>query len=224
MTWGASHGEHKKFCGICIQDGIVTPNIDVWANTPISHAHVVNLQSPEWREVGLKKSWLVVSFEPHQCDQYLHLWNTDVDVYTPLIPLHQTFHPLSNKGALSNIWMNVWGLLFTHPRRVSPVWCWVSDGQFALCGTSSVSLLSGVCSSRVVVVHLAHFACTTVQRGVPSVGTMKKVTFGTGLMNILSTGFSWDRKGCPQQPGTSLCMVPPPTSPSPSSSTCRCQL
>ena len=55
----------------------------------------------------------------------------------------------------------------------SPVWCWDSDRQFTMCGTSSVSLF-WVHSSRVEVVHLSCLACTTVQRWVPSVGVIRK--------------------------------------------------
>ena len=144
---------------------------------PFHNPHVVSLQFLVWREVGLKKSWLVMSFKPHQCDQNLHLWNTYVDIHTPLVPLHQTFHAWSSKEALENIWMKAWSFLFTHPRGVSPVWHWAGNGQFTLCGTSSVSLSSWFCSSRVVVVHLACLAHMTVQRGVPSVGAMRKSQF-----------------------------------------------
>ena len=140
---------------------------------PLQTPHVVSLQSLEWREVGLKKSWSVMSFEPHWCDQYLCLWNANVDTHTPWIPLHQNFHPLSNKEALGNVQMNAQSLLFTHPGGVSPVRCWANDGQFTLCDTFPVSLFSRVCSSRVVVMHLAHFACMNTQRGVPSVGAVR---------------------------------------------------
>ena len=134
----------------------------------------MSLQSLDQRDLGLKLLWLVISFEPHACDQYLCCQNTDVNFHTPLIPLHQTFHPWSNKEAPENIWMNKWSFLFTHPRGASPVWCWASDGQFTLCGASSVSLPSRVCSSRLVVVHLSHLAQMIIQRGVPSVGAMRK--------------------------------------------------
>ena len=60
---------------------------------PFHTPYLVSLQFPEWREVVLKKSWSVGSFKPHQCDQYLHLKKANVDVHTPLIPLHQTFTP-----------------------------------------------------------------------------------------------------------------------------------
>ena len=164
--------------------------------------------------MGLKLSWPVIYFKPHQCDQYLHYQGSDVDFCTPLIPLHQTFHPWSSKEALENVQMNMWSFLFTHPRGISHVWHWAGDGQFALCGTSSVSLPSRVSSSRVVVVHLACLAHMTIQRGVPSVGVMRKVSFSGGLMSIQPAGYSWGRKGCLQQTGTPLCMVPPSTGPS----------
>ena len=92
-------------------------------------------------------------------------------------PLHQTFHPLSKRKALGNVLRNAWSLLFTHPRGVLPVWHWAGHGQLTLCGAFSVSLSSGVCSSRVVGVHLACLAHMIVQRGVPSVGVMRKSQF-----------------------------------------------
>ena len=109
---------------------------------------VIGLQYLDWREVGLKLLWLVISFGPHLCNQYLHCQNTNVDFHTSLIPLHWTFYPWSSKGALENVKINAWGFLFTHLRGVSPVWCWEGDGQFTLCGASLVSLSSEVCSSR----------------------------------------------------------------------------
>ena len=54
MVWGPLHGECQEFHSICIQDKMVIPEIDAQASTPISHLHVVSLQSLEWREVGLK--------------------------------------------------------------------------------------------------------------------------------------------------------------------------
>ena len=42
---------------------------------------------------------------------------------------------------------------------------------------SQVSLLSRVCSSRVVAVHPAHSACMTIQRGVLSTGLLRKSWF-----------------------------------------------
>ena len=88
-------------------------------------------------------------------------------------PSNQTFHSLSIQDALANIQKNAQSLLLTTPRGVLPVWCWAGNGQFTLCGTFSV-LLFCICSSRVVVVHLACLACTTIQRWVPSVRVMRK--------------------------------------------------
>ena len=68
MAWGPLPGECQEFHGICIQDGMVTQKNDAWASAPISYSHVVRLQCLEWREVGLKKLWSVMSFEPHQYD------------------------------------------------------------------------------------------------------------------------------------------------------------
>ena len=92
--------------------------------------------------------------------------NADIDFYTPPIPLHQTCSPFIYPGNSGKhpTWMH--GVSCSPmPRGVSPVWHWASNGQFALCGTLSVSLFL-VSSSRVVVVHLAHLACTIIQRGV----------------------------------------------------------
>ena len=141
---------------------------------PLHAPQIMSLQPLDQREVGLKLPWPVVSFEPHWCDQYLYHQNTNIDIHTPLTPLHQTFHPWSSKEAPENVQMKVQSFLFIHPRGVLPVWCWAGDGQFTLCGTSSVSLPSGFCSSRVVVAHLSCLAHTTIQRGVPSVGAMRK--------------------------------------------------
>ena len=145
--------------------------------THFTTPYVVSLLSLEWREVELRRSWSVMSFKPHWYDQFLNLWNTDVDVHTSLVPVHWTFHPWSSKEALENFQMNAQSFLFTHPSGLLPVCCWASDGQFTLCGTSSVSLSSRYCSSRVVVVHLACIAHTTIQRGVPSVGAIRKGQF-----------------------------------------------
>ena len=97
---------------------------------PFHAPHFVSLQSLEWREVGLKLLWLVVSFQPHWCDQYLPCQNANIDFHTPPITIHQTFHPLSSQEALENFCMNAWSFLFTHPVGVSPIWCWASNLHF----------------------------------------------------------------------------------------------
>ena len=152
---------------------------------PFHTPHVVSLQSLEWREVGLKLLWPVISFNPHWCDQHLYCKNAIIDFYIPPIPLHQTYNPLSSQEALRNVHMNAQSFLLTHPRGVLSVWCWASNWQLTLCGTSSVSLSSRVSSSRAVLVHLVHLACTDIQRGVPSVGVIRK------------SQFWWRTHGCP---------------------------
>ena len=119
----------------------------------------------------------VVSFWHHCCDQYLHHWNTNVDSLTFPVPLHQMFHPWSNRDAPENILRIAQSFLFTQARGVSTICCWASSRQFTLCGTFSDSLLSRVCSSRAVGVHCASLACMTIQRGAPSAGAMIKSQF-----------------------------------------------
>ena len=94
---------------------------------------------------------------------------------TPLHPSTLDFSPFIYPGS-SGKHLNAQSLLFTHPSGAGPVWHWAGNGQFAFHGASSVSLFR-VCSSRVVVVHLAHLACTTIQRWVPSVAAMRKSQF-----------------------------------------------
>ena len=60
------------------------------------------LATVDQREVGLKLSQSVISFKPYQCDQYLCHWNANINCYTPSIPLHWPFYPLSIKVALGN--------------------------------------------------------------------------------------------------------------------------
>ena len=45
------------------------------------------------RVVGLTLLWPVISYKPHQCDQYLCHQNASIDSLIPLVPLHETFHP-----------------------------------------------------------------------------------------------------------------------------------
>ena len=92
-------------------------------------------------------------------------------------PSTLNFSPLIQQGHFENIWRIAQSFLFTQPRGVSTVCHWAGGRQFTLHGTSSVSLLSRVCSSRAVRVHWAHIACMTIQRGVPSTGVMRKSQF-----------------------------------------------
>ena len=85
---GPCVGDARSSHSISIWDEIVIPKIDAWASAPFHTPRVMSLQSLDQREVGLKLSWLAVSFEPHWCDQYLCHQYTDTDSHTPLIPLH----------------------------------------------------------------------------------------------------------------------------------------
>ena len=60
---------------------------------PFHAPQVMTLKALEQREVGLKLWRLVISIKPHQYDHYLYPQNADIDFHTPLVPLHQTFHP-----------------------------------------------------------------------------------------------------------------------------------
>ena len=188
---------------------------------PFHAPRIMSLQSLDQEEVGLKLLWPVISFDPHWCDQYLHWQNTNVDFHTPW-SLHIELFTLDLERRLHK--MSKW----MHRVSYSPILeeSHLSDAGLAMDNSHLVALplSSRNCSSRMVVVHLVHVAHTTIQRGVPSVGAMRKVSFVGGLVSILSTGSSWGRKGHLQQPGTPLHMFPSPTSPSHSSFHCRHQL
>ena len=80
---------------------------------------VMSLQSlVRW---GWVLSWSVISFKYHQCDQYLHCHSANIDSLTPLVPLHWTFHPWSNKDTLEIIHRTAQSFLFNQPRGVSAV-------------------------------------------------------------------------------------------------------
>ena len=111
--------------------------------------------------------WSVLPLPEHWC-WLLHTPNPSISNFSPF--------DLARK-LWKNICMNAQSFLSTHPRGVLPVWCWASDRQFKLCGVSSVSLYSGVCSSSMVVVHMACLAHMTIQGGAPSVEVMRKSQF-----------------------------------------------
>ena len=161
-----------SYISINTQDGRVTQKSYSWAALPF-HPPNFDLAISRLKRGGVVVIMASCIFELHQCDQYFYHQNADVDSHTPLIPLHWLFHSWSNMEAPENIQMNAWSFLFTFPRGVSPVWCWVKYKQFKLLGASSVSLF-WVCSPGLVVVHLA---CITILRWVPSVGAMRKIQF-----------------------------------------------
>ena len=190
MAQGPLCGDARSSHSISVQGEMVIQKLMhglvVLSQTP----RVMSLQSLEQREVGLNLSQPAISYRHHQCDQYLHCKNASTDTLTSLVPLHQTLHPWSNVDAPEYLWRTAQSFLITQPREVSAVSCWAGTRKSALCGTFAVSLLSGVCSSRVVVVHPAHSVCTPIQR-VPSTGVMGKVSFSAELMSIMSAHLSW---------------------------------
>ena len=181
----------------------------------------MSLQSLEWREVGMSISWPVVSYWPQQ---YLCHQNTNIDSLTTLVPLNWTFYPWSNRDGPENVWRIVQSFLFTQPRGVSAVCHWAGSRQVTLCSASSISLLSRVCSSRVVVPHQAPSAHMTIQRGVLFAGAMRKSQFWWRTYEHPVCWFFIRYEGTSSATWCSLHMVPPPTSPSLFSSPCRHQL
>ena len=100
--------------------------------------------------MGLSLLWLVVSYWPHWCDQYVCHQNSNVDSLTPMVPLHQTFHPWSNRDAPENVQRIEQSFLFIQPRGVSTV-CLLGQWQtiytlwhfFSLIPTLSLFLYGG---------------------------------------------------------------------------------
>ena len=145
---------------------------------PLFHApKIMSLQSLVWREVGL--SFIVAS----HFLQVSPVWSI------PLPPEHQPWFPHTPGVSISNFLPLIqWGwcrkcpkdnrnFLFIQPRGVSAVCNCAGGRQFMFRGDSSISLLPRVGSSRMVVDHHVPSAHTTVQRGVPLVGVMRKIQF-----------------------------------------------
>ena len=122
----------------------------------------VHPQSLQQREMGLEEVMVSHVFKVSP------VWSVplplDCQHWHPhtLNPLHEAFYPLSREEALGYVQMNACSLLFIHPRGVWPVWHWAGNRQFTPCGAFSVWLFSGVCSFRMVVVHMAHLACMII--------------------------------------------------------------
>ena len=111
-------------------------------------------------------------------------------------------------------------------KKSPPVWCCASDGQFTLCGASSVSLFC-VCSCRVVVVHnWPAWPAQLYRDGFPLSGAVRKSWFQWRTHeHPWSAGFSWGRKGCLlQNLALHFIWFLFLTNPSPFSSPCRHQL
>ena len=177
MAQDPLHGDARGSYGISVEDEAVTQKSKCRLALPFHTLIVMNLQSLEWREVGLSLSWLAISYKLQQWDQYLSHQNDNVDSHIPLVILHWTFHPWFKVDILVTVPRIAQSFLFIQPRGVSLVCCWASSRQSTLGGTFSVSLLSGVCSSRAVVAHPTWSAHMTIQRGVPLEWVMRKSQF-----------------------------------------------
>ena len=100
------------------------------------------------------------------------------------------------------------------PRGVSLVCHWAGGRQSTLWGAFSFSLLSEFVPlgqwwhTQPIELTWPYKEECLLQ------GWWEKVSFGGGLMSVLSTGSSWGKRGCHQQPGIPLHMVPFPTGPS----------
>ena len=195
MVQGPLHEDARSSHSINVEGEVVTPKINVWASSPVSCPQSYELAISRMKRGGVELLQPVISYKPHHCDLYLHCQNVKIDSLTALVPLHWTFHPCSNRATPENILSTAQSFLFIQPRGVSAVCNWASRRHSTLCGTFSVSLLSGVCSSKVVVPHPAHSAHMTMQRGVPLAGMMRKVGFSGGVMSILSAGSSQGTRG-----------------------------
>ena len=203
--------------GISVEDEVVTQKLMYRLALFFHTLKGMSLQSLEWIEMGLSLLWPAVSYKPHQCGQYLHFHNTNVDSLTP------------------------WSFyidLFT----LDPMWMLqkMSEGQHrASCSPSQEkSHLSvagpAVDNPHIVALSQSHFYLEFVPLGwwwytqptqliqpykeeCPLQEWWEKVGFNGGLVCILSAGSAQGTRGCHQWPGIPLHTVPPPTGPSLSS-------
>ena len=152
------------------------------------------------------------------------LWEHQCWLPHTLVPLHWTFHPWFNRDTPENTLRITQSFLFTQPREGLTICCWASGRQFTLHGTSSVSLLSGVCSSRAVRMQWTHLGCMTVQRGIPSAEAMRKRRFQWRTNEHPVCRFFTRYEGTPSETWVFHFIVPPLPSTSLSSSLSRHQL
>ena len=88
-------GDARCSHSISVSDEIGTPKINVQASTPVSCPQIISLQSLDGREVGLKISWQVISFQaspvwsvspPPEHQHWLpHTPNPSTLTFSPLI-------------------------------------------------------------------------------------------------------------------------------------------
>ena len=172
-TPGSSHG-------ISVEDEVVTPKIDVWASTPISHPQSFELAISSMKRGGVefyRSQPCILEASP--------VWiNTSATRTPKLTSSHpwslyiQTFHPWSNRDTLGNVQRIAQTFLFTQPRGVSAVCCW---GQWQII-SHFVALSQS--HSYLELVPPGHWWCTMptqlaqlIERGVPLAGMMRKSQF-----------------------------------------------
>ena len=175
---GPLHGDARSSHSISVEDEAVTQKSMCWLALPFHAPQGYELAISRTKRGGvefimaghmLQASTSVISTI---CCQ-----NANIDSHTPLVPLHWTFYPWSNIYALENIWRTAQSFLLTQTKGVSTVHCWAAGRQSTLCCAFPVSLLSGICSFRVMVVLPGSSAHMTVQRGVAFAGVMRKSWF-----------------------------------------------
>ena len=220
MVQGPLHGDTRISHCIGVEGKVVAPKIDVWASTPISCPLSYELPISRMKRGGVEFTMA------------MHILQASLVWSVPLLPecpcwLPHTpgpsalnLSPLIQQGCSRKCLKDSTKLPVPQPRGVPAVCQWAGGRHSTLCGASKASLLPGVCSSRVVMAHLACSACMALQRGVPLQGWWEKASFEEHI-SILSTGSSWGMKGHHQWPGIALLIIPSPTGPSLSSSPCR---
>ena len=126
MAWGPLHGKHQEFHSICIQERMVTPKIDAWASTTISHPLLCGLAVSRMKRDGVEVIMTshIFLMLTHQISPSLYI----------------EFFILGLARRLLKIFSGMQSYLLTHPRGVLPVWCLAIGRHFALCGISSFSL------------------------------------------------------------------------------------
>ena len=166
-----------SFLGICVQDRMIIPEINSWASVPVSYPPCFEFAICRMKRGGIKEMMISHIFQTTlvwPVPPTPECWHWCLYIS---FPLHWTFHSWSSKEAPENILRNAQSFLLTHPRGVSPVWCWAGGRQFTLCGTSSFPLAFQVGSSRMMVMHLVHSAHTPEHKGAPIMGVMRKSQF-----------------------------------------------
>ena len=112
---------------------------------------------------------------------------TDTELLHAHNPPCWTFHPWSCMDIPANIHGRACSFLLMFPRGVLLPCCRAGTRQSAPCGNSSFSLPSGVGSSRVKLVHLAHVVHTPTHSGMPvsTSGAMRSQLWGEDPWSIL---------------------------------------